>query len=49
MRVARAGTALPVELWMDTANLRPGEQWHDAIAEALGASLGFTRYEFFAK
>lgn len=33
--------ALPVELWMDVSNLRPGEQWNVAIGEALEASIGF--------
>jgi len=33
--------ALPVELWMDLSNLRPGEQWNVAITEALEASIGF--------
>jgi predicted nucleotide-binding protein len=32
---------LPVELLMDTANLKPGEQWNVAITEALEASIGF--------
>ncbi len=33
--------ALPVDLWMDVSNLRPGEQWNDTIAEALESSIGF--------
>jgi predicted nucleotide-binding protein len=33
--------ALPVEVWMDRFNLRPSEQWDDAIAKALEASIGF--------
>jgi predicted nucleotide-binding protein len=33
--------ALPVDLWMDTSNLVPGEQWDVAITEALRASIGF--------
>jgi predicted nucleotide-binding protein len=33
--------ALPVDVWMDMANLRPGQQWNVAITEALEASIGF--------
>jgi predicted nucleotide-binding protein len=33
--------ALPVDLWMDMSNLRPGEQWDAAITEALESSIGF--------
>src|SRR5450755_1028009 len=33
--------ALPVELWVDLANLRPGEQWNVAIERALQSSIGF--------
>jgi predicted nucleotide-binding protein len=33
--------ALPVDLWMDTSNLVPGEQWDVAITDALRASIGF--------
>jgi predicted nucleotide-binding protein len=33
--------ALPIDLWMDTSNLLPGEQWEVAIADALRASVGF--------
>jgi predicted nucleotide-binding protein len=33
--------AVPVELWMDLSNLRPGESWDAVIAEALQASIGF--------
>jgi predicted nucleotide-binding protein len=33
--------ALPVSVWMDVSNLRPGEQWDTAISEALKASIGF--------
>jgi hypothetical protein len=33
--------ALPVELWVDQFNLRPGEQWQVAIDKALQSSIGF--------
>src|SRR5262249_49570821 len=33
--------ALPVDIWMDVSNLRPGEQWNAAISEALNDSIGF--------
>lgn len=33
--------ALPVELWMDILNLKPGELWNVRISEALQQSIGF--------
>ena len=36
-----ASRALPVDVWMDIWNLRPGEHWNAAISEALKASIGF--------
>jgi TIR domain len=33
--------SLPVSVWMDIANLKPGEQWNAAISEALKAAVGF--------
>ena len=33
--------ALPIDLWMDTSNLVPGEKWDLAIADALRTSIGF--------
>jgi ATP-dependent Clp protease adaptor protein ClpS len=33
--------SLPVGVWMDIANLKPGEQWNAAISEALNAAVGF--------
>src|SRR5689334_13059236 len=32
---------LPVDVWMDLANLSPGEQWDLAITDALKSSIGF--------
>lgn len=32
--------SLPLELWMDIADLRPGEQWQQTIFKALEASIG---------
>jgi predicted nucleotide-binding protein len=37
--------ALPIELWMDVTSLQPGEQWVNAIHQALQSSIGFL---FFA-
>lgn len=33
--------ALPIQVWMDLANLQPGENWSSAISDALEASVGF--------
>jgi hypothetical protein len=33
--------ALPVDVWMDINDLRPGALWDSAITEALGSSIGF--------
>ncbi len=33
--------ALPIHVWMDVDNLRPGESWDSAIANALELSVGF--------
>jgi len=41
VREELAFRAVPVEVWMDTKNLRPGQQWDGAIAAALEASIGF--------
>jgi TIR domain/Predicted nucleotide-binding protein containing TIR-like domain len=41
VREELAFRALPVDVWMDISNLRPGEEWNAAIAEALEASIGF--------
>lgn len=40
IRKELAFRALPVELWMDVSNLKPGEQWNASIANALEASIG---------
>jgi predicted nucleotide-binding protein len=33
--------ALPIEIWRDISNLRPGEQWNETIMRALESSVGF--------
>jgi predicted nucleotide-binding protein len=41
VREELAFRALPVSVWMDIADLKPGEQWNAAISEALKAAVGF--------
>jgi hypothetical protein len=41
VRQELAFRVLPIELWIDISDLRPGEQWNIAIGEALEASVGF--------
>jgi hypothetical protein len=33
--------AIPVEVWIDISNLRPGESWRESIAHSLESSIGF--------
>ncbi|WP_439408526.1 TIR domain-containing protein [Bradyrhizobium sp. DASA03076] len=33
--------SLPIQLWMDIADLKPGEEWNASISEALTAAIGF--------
>ena len=41
VRLQLAFRALPVELWVDVSNLKPGEQWNISIEKALRSSIGF--------
>lgn len=41
VREELAFRSLPVLVWMDIADLKPGEQWNTAISEALQAAIGF--------